>query len=358
MTMTNEALRSNRRLPAEPGGRPRQTRRAPLERSCARRSAAHHDRRVEGRGRRSSQQPVLRVPPQRGDLVTLCLDLRTPTRVLQVGGDGRDRVAPHPSRSLPAPAGHRSHRLRGHPARPPSQQVPADEGREHHPRDEQRHLRRHLLGSSRTSLPTTESSISARSCKRTRTLHPSSPASRRSTKVAVPWNPGGRTWKPPDRRRAHLGGQRPAPRARAARLGATQFRSPLVRIRPARLDGFRNQLRGDRSAPSGDVLHVVLPLLPHARCPTCRARADVAEDHSLRRPVALARRERRSLLPELRFRHAPGRREPATSSRRSAQGRVDALRRTPLTCLVLRRPAVSRFRARPRGRCSRRCRWC
>ena len=41
--------------------------------------------------------------------------------------------------------------------------------------------------------------------------------------------------------------------------------------------------------------------------------------------------ERRSLLPELRFRHAPGRRQPATRARRSAQGRVDALRRTALT---------------------------
>ena len=36
--------------------------------------------------------------------------------VLQVGRDGRDRLAPRPARALSVPAGHRSHRLRGHPA--------------------------------------------------------------------------------------------------------------------------------------------------------------------------------------------------------------------------------------------------
>jgi hypothetical protein len=36
----------------------------------------------------------------------------------------------------------------------------------------------------------------------------------------------------------------PAPRARAARLGATQLRSPLVRLRQARLYGRGHELRG------------------------------------------------------------------------------------------------------------------
>ena len=52
-------------------------------------------------------------------------------------------------------------------------------------------------------------------------------------------------------RRSHLGGQRPAPRARAARLGATQLRSPLVRVRQARLDRLGHELRGARRAAGG-----------------------------------------------------------------------------------------------------------
>ena len=45
-----------------------------------------------------------------------------------------------------------------------------------------------------------------------------------------------------------------------------------------------------------------------ARCASAR----VAEDHLLRRPLAVARDERRSPLPEVRCRHALGRRQPAT----------------------------------------------
>ena len=68
-------------------------------------------------------------------------------------------------------------------------------------------------------------------------------------------------------RRSHLGGQRPAPRARAARTGATQLRSPLVRVRQARLDRLGHDLRGARSAAGGRLLHLVLPLLAHPRVP-------------------------------------------------------------------------------------------
>ena len=99
---------------------PRATRARPPERD------AGHDRGVEGAGRRFPDRPVLRIPPQRGDLVTLCLDLQAPARLLQVGRDGRDRVAPRPARALSAPAGHRSHRLRGHPAQPGSPEEAAD----------------------------------------------------------------------------------------------------------------------------------------------------------------------------------------------------------------------------------------
>ena len=84
--------------------------------------------RVEGRGRWSAERPVLRIPPQRGDLVTLCLDVQAPARLLQVGRDGRHRVAPRPIRPLPAPAGHRSHGLRRHPAQPAPSETAADRG--------------------------------------------------------------------------------------------------------------------------------------------------------------------------------------------------------------------------------------
>ena len=47
-----------------------------------------------------------------------------------------------------------------------------------------------------------------------------------------------------DGRRSHLQWQCPAPRARAARLGATQPRWPLVRVRPALLHRLGPELRG------------------------------------------------------------------------------------------------------------------
>ena len=62
--------------------------------------------------------------------------------------------------------------------------------------------------------------------------------------------------------------------------------------------------------------------------PQVAACASVAEDHPLRRPLALDRDERRSPLPEIRCRHALDRRQPATHRRRSARLRVDALRPT------------------------------
>ena len=46
----------------------------------------------------------------------------------------------------------RDRRVRRHPAEPGSPQVAVDQGREHDPGDEQRHLRRHLLGALRLPL--------------------------------------------------------------------------------------------------------------------------------------------------------------------------------------------------------------
>ena len=57
--------------------------------------------------------------------------------------------------------------------------------------------------------------------------------------------------------------------------------------------------------------------------PAC---ASVAEDHPLRRPLALAGHERHPPLPEIRCRHVLDRRQHATHPRRSARLRVDPLR--------------------------------
>ena len=94
-------------------------------------------------------------------------------------------------------------------------------------------------------------------------------------------------------------------------------------------------------------------------------------DHPLRRPLALAREERRSPLPETRCRHPPDRRQPAAHRRRSARsGEVEAvevhdlvpgrhevadelLLRVALTRRPRRSPAAgssSRRRGRPRWR--------
>jgi hypothetical protein len=53
-----------------------------------------------------------------------------------------------------------------------------------------------------------------------------------------------------------------------------------------------------------------------SRAPHVLRAGEVAEDHRLRRPVELDRRERRSEVPAARRRHAPGRRQPASDLRR------------------------------------------
>ena len=281
----------------------------------------------------------LRVPPQRGDLVTLCLDLQAPARLLQVGRDGRDRVAPRPARPLPAPAGHRSHRLRGHPAQPGSPQAAADGGREHDPGDEQRHLRRHLLGPPRLRHRRRRDRTPPRSpASGAATTRPSSPASRRSTTDAASWRTRRR---PREARRAaddliwegnvqlleHE--QRALVQPNFDRLSCAFAR--LVSIGSATSFEVRG-VRQEVAYFTSFYLYSLTRGIPHA----LRARR-VAEDHPLRRPLALARDERRSPLPEVRCRHAPDRRQPATHPRRSARLRVDPLR--PAASAADERPA-------------------
>jgi hypothetical protein len=68
---------------ARPDGRPDHRRRAHPSAMRARpaQRGAGHDRWMEGAGRRSPDQPVLRIPPQPRDLVALRLDLHVPARV-------------------------------------------------------------------------------------------------------------------------------------------------------------------------------------------------------------------------------------------------------------------------------------
>jgi hypothetical protein len=85
-------------------------------------------------------------------------------------------------------------------------------------------------------------------------------------------------------------------------------RNPVSRTRTCvRLDP---EFRGASVAAGAFVLHLVLPLLAHTRDPAGSACASVAEDHQLRRPLALDRDAYRSPLPEIRCRRALGRRQP------------------------------------------------
>ena len=65
--------------------------------------------------------------------------------------------------------------------------------------------------------------------------------------------------------------------------------------------------------------------VPRSACP------GVAEDHPLRRPLALARDKGRPAVPEIRRRHALGRRQPATHLRRCARLCVEPLRPAAFT---------------------------
>ena len=84
------------------------------------------------------------------------------------------------------------------------------------------------------------------------------------------------------------------------------------------------QVRGPRREIC--VLHLVLPSLVHTRGAANATRADVAENHPLRRPLGMDRDKHRSPLPAIRCRHPPGRRQPASYLRRSARLRIGAVR--------------------------------
>ena len=92
-----------------------------------------------------------------------------------------------------------------------------------------------------------------------------------------------------------------------------QPRPALVRVRQALLDRLGPDVRGAGPEGGGHVLHVVLPVLAHARDAAGPAGARVAEDHALRRPLALDRDEHR---PALHAGSMPTRASSTTSLRR------------------------------------------
>ncbi len=295
---------------------------------------AEHDRGVAGAGRRAADRPVVRLPPQRRDLVPLRLDLQAPPRLLQVGGHGGICVVPRPARPLPVPARHRSHRLRGHPAQPGTPQGAADLGRGHDPRDEQRHLRRHLLGAPRVRHRRRRDRTSPRvSCGRSRHYAASSPASRRSTGDAV----SSRTATRPrrlDGRPTISSGQGNVQLLEHEQRALVQPNFDRLSCAFARLFSIGSALsfevRGVRHELV--VLHVVLPLLAQARDPAGSARAGLAEDHPIRRPLALDRDEHRPPLPEVRCRH----RTWSTPACAASSTRPMTTPPTPASCRVQR----------------------
>ena len=299
-----------------------------------------HDPGVAGGRRRPLGRPVLRLPPQRGYLVALCVDLPPPARVPQVGGDGGDRVAPRPPGSLPVPAGHRPHRLRGHPAQSRAAASAADR------RTSTPSGRRTTPSSttssgctSRTSRPTTGSNVCAPSSRQSPTTRPSSPASRRSTKAAASWRtrrrrrrPGGRPRISSGRATSSSSSTSSAPwcnRTSIACPAGSPGSSRSARPRASRCAEYGTRLAYFTSF----YLHSLTRGVPHAS-----ESAVVAQDHPLRRPLALARDQRRTPLPEPRCRHPPDRRQPAADRRRSTR----PTRRSPASSRA--RPGPPRHR--------------
>jgi hypothetical protein len=210
---------------------------------------------------------VLRIPPQRRDLVTLCLDLQAPARLLQVAAMAA--IASHHIRLALFP-------LRLDTDRTGYVDIPHSLVRQ-----------KLLLTEDVNTIRATNNAIfndifwvhlayvtAEDGIERLRALlqperhyAPSCRLRDDRPRTPCPWRTG---WRPQRLDRPPMisfGGQHRAPRARAARLGATQLRSTLVFIRLARLDRLGHELRGAWSAAGGCVLHLVLPLLAHTRNP-------------------------------------------------------------------------------------------
>ena len=243
--------------------------------------APHPDRAVAGAGRRSPDRPGLRLPPQRGDFLTLRLALEGAAELLEVGRDGGHRLTSRSPGTLPAPVGHGPLRLRRHPAQPRAPLTPAG-GRGHDPGDEQRHLQRHLLDAPCLrhrrrwhSTPPVAAGRTARLRAGPRRLRGHRPG------ASSPGGRGGVGTGATLGRRPHLARRHSAPRARAACPRAAPLRSPLVCLCSPRVARRGKELRGPRAAGRAGVLHLVLPVLTHPGDAICPSGSVVAADHPL-----------------------------------------------------------------------------
>ena len=148
-------------------------------------------------------------------------------------------------------------------------------GRAHDPGDEQRHLRRHLLGSPCVRHRRRRDRASPRSSASGSPLCAHvAPASRRSTKDVVSWRTRPR---PQQARRAAddliwQGNVQLLEHEQRA-LVQPHFDRLSCCVRPIRLDRLGNELRRARRAERGCVLHLVLRLLDHTRNPARRCGA-------------------------------------------------------------------------------------
>ena len=238
---------------------------------------------MAGASSRAADRSNLCLPSQRRDLIALRVDLSPLTDLLQVGRHGGVCFASRATCALSVPARHRADGLRRYPPLPQSPEGATYGRHRHDPCDQQRDLRRHLLGPPRVRHKRRRDRAAALS-------HWSrSPLRQDPCRVRIdrPWSPNSRRRDGAGRcsprcQRPDLEGQYRRSRARASRRGATQLRSALVCIRPAVLDGLEPQLRGERLTSTGVVLQLVLPVLVQSRASIGGALRHVAEDHTFR----------------------------------------------------------------------------
>jgi len=85
------------------------------------------------------------------------------------------------------------------------------------------------------------------------------------------------------------------------------FRMSVGHLRPAGIDGLHHDLRGARPSAGGQVLHLVLRVLADRRARRRAEDPDDPEHRALRRPLAMARDQRRASIPTPGRRPGPGR---------------------------------------------------
>ena len=177
----------------QPAGRPSRTGEtsSPIHRARPPGQNAGHDRGVEGGGRRSPDDQCCAFH-RNVEISSRYAWMYRLSPLVQMGRDGRDRVPPRPARPLPAPAGHRSHRLRGHPAQPGPPEVLLTED-VNTIRATNNAIFNDIFWVHLAYVTADDGIERLRALlQRSATTHPSCPASRRSTKDAGSWRTGQR----------------------------------------------------------------------------------------------------------------------------------------------------------------------